>query len=276
MQTRTVAAPLLASFLMGLVAVFSGSSAARGGDECLSGPKGPTPAGGHWYYRVDRATHRNCWYLKDESVGGTKPDDAPTPDASGAAAEAAPSADVAIPPASANAHAELAAPRPERMRGKDAAATAKAEAARPAAAKADSAKADASKPQAANAEAGVDVAVGAGDPSLLVKVSDAQTMPVDGAAPPAAAPNAASNAASPNASPAADAPRDSATVEPAAATPAPVARGEASIGPLRMLLGLALMGAGVSIMLACLIFHLLYGTVTWPEQGEAARLYDLL
>jgi hypothetical protein len=36
---------------------------AKTADTCLSGPKGPLPAGGHWYYRVDRATKRNCWYI---------------------------------------------------------------------------------------------------------------------------------------------------------------------------------------------------------------------
>jgi len=32
-------------------------------DKCLSGPKGTPPAGGHWYYRVDRVTKRACWYV---------------------------------------------------------------------------------------------------------------------------------------------------------------------------------------------------------------------
>ena len=36
-------------------------------DNCLSAPKGATPAGGHWHYRIDRATKRNCWYIKNEN-----------------------------------------------------------------------------------------------------------------------------------------------------------------------------------------------------------------
>jgi len=40
---------------------------AQAADNCLSAPKGATPAGGHWYYRVDHANKRNCWYLRDES-----------------------------------------------------------------------------------------------------------------------------------------------------------------------------------------------------------------
>ena len=38
----------------------------KAADNCLSGPKGSLPAGGHWYYRVDRATKRNCWYIGEE------------------------------------------------------------------------------------------------------------------------------------------------------------------------------------------------------------------
>jgi hypothetical protein len=32
-------------------------------DECRSKPGGVAPEGSHWYYRVDRKTHRHCWYL---------------------------------------------------------------------------------------------------------------------------------------------------------------------------------------------------------------------
>ena len=43
------------------------AQAAQGGDDtCLSSPKGATSNGGHWYYRIDRATKRQCWYLRDE------------------------------------------------------------------------------------------------------------------------------------------------------------------------------------------------------------------
>ncbi|HVQ71547.1 MAG TPA: hypothetical protein VMT08_29010 [Bradyrhizobium sp.] len=36
-------------------------------DSCLSAPKGATPAGSHWYYRIDRVTKRQCWYLREEA-----------------------------------------------------------------------------------------------------------------------------------------------------------------------------------------------------------------
>jgi hypothetical protein len=31
--------------------------------ECLAKPNAVAPQGSHWYYRLDRATHRQCWYL---------------------------------------------------------------------------------------------------------------------------------------------------------------------------------------------------------------------
>jgi hypothetical protein len=40
-------------------------NAARAADACLSSPTGHTPQGGHWYYRIDRATKRHCWYVAD-------------------------------------------------------------------------------------------------------------------------------------------------------------------------------------------------------------------
>ncbi len=36
-------------------------------DSCLSAPKGAIPSGSHWYYRIDRVTKRQCWYLREES-----------------------------------------------------------------------------------------------------------------------------------------------------------------------------------------------------------------
>jgi len=35
-------------------------------DSCLSAPKGATPPRSHWYYRLDRVTKRQCWYLREE------------------------------------------------------------------------------------------------------------------------------------------------------------------------------------------------------------------
>jgi hypothetical protein len=31
--------------------------------ECVTEPKYDPPEGSHWYYHVDRATDRKCWYI---------------------------------------------------------------------------------------------------------------------------------------------------------------------------------------------------------------------
>jgi hypothetical protein len=38
------------------------------GDECRAKPDGSAPAGLHWYYRVDRANNRHCWYLHEQGM----------------------------------------------------------------------------------------------------------------------------------------------------------------------------------------------------------------
>jgi hypothetical protein len=42
-------------------------------ETCLSGPKGAPPKGGHWYYRIDRATKRHCWYVGDAKPSRVAP-----------------------------------------------------------------------------------------------------------------------------------------------------------------------------------------------------------
>ena len=39
---------------------------ARAADECLEKPNAPSAQGSHWYYRTDRTTNRQCWYLGSE------------------------------------------------------------------------------------------------------------------------------------------------------------------------------------------------------------------
>jgi hypothetical protein len=39
---------------------------ARAADECLEKPNAPSPQGSHWYYRTDRTSNRQCWYLGSE------------------------------------------------------------------------------------------------------------------------------------------------------------------------------------------------------------------
>lgn len=38
------------------------------GDDCRAKPDGSAPAGLHWYYRVDRANNRHCWYLHEQGM----------------------------------------------------------------------------------------------------------------------------------------------------------------------------------------------------------------
>lgn len=78
-------------------------TSAKTADTCLSGPKGTVPAGGHWYYRVDRATKRNCWYIgeeKNKSARATPKDLSSSPPASSPEAtdSASPVAAIAVSP----------------------------------------------------------------------------------------------------------------------------------------------------------------------------------
>lgn len=82
-------------------------------DNCLTAPKDKTPAGSHWYYRLERGTKRQCWYLRGENDKSAR---AAPQDSSADAAPDSAAADPAPPPprpvvrkSVANAHAELPA-----------------------------------------------------------------------------------------------------------------------------------------------------------------------
>jgi hypothetical protein len=82
------------------------SGAVPTADDCLSGPKDHTPAGGHWRYRIDHATKRHCWYLGNERE---KLSQAAAPNSSPSAKPEAPETETTVQPSIANAHAELPA-----------------------------------------------------------------------------------------------------------------------------------------------------------------------
>lgn len=65
MSRRAILRGQAATVLILLCAV-GWAHAEEAADECLSKPNGPSPAGSHWYYRVERGTHRQCWYLGPE------------------------------------------------------------------------------------------------------------------------------------------------------------------------------------------------------------------
>jgi hypothetical protein len=50
--------------LLACAFTLSADSTAYAVDDCLAKPNGMGGPGTHWYYRIDRATQRRCWYLK--------------------------------------------------------------------------------------------------------------------------------------------------------------------------------------------------------------------
>ncbi len=64
-RTAKFVSALFASLLAGAPLATVSHSTAQAAGDCLAGPKGAPRDGGHWYYRVDRATQRHCWYVGD-------------------------------------------------------------------------------------------------------------------------------------------------------------------------------------------------------------------
>jgi hypothetical protein len=58
--------PILLVFILAETFVVERSSNAA--DECIRKPNAPTPPGSHWYYRTDRTSNRQCWYLGEEGA----------------------------------------------------------------------------------------------------------------------------------------------------------------------------------------------------------------
>jgi len=105
-RTARFASAIFASLLAGITL---SNGAARAADDCLSEPKGETPPGGHWHYRIDHANKRQCWYLKveDQKLSRTAQPNSPP-----SAKPIAPKAEVPMQHSIADAHAELAAQIP--------------------------------------------------------------------------------------------------------------------------------------------------------------------
>src|ERR1700735_5760700 len=103
-RTAKFVSALIASFLAGALLTTASYGAADPADECLSGPKGQTPQGSHWYYRIDHATKRHCWYLADERAPQIA-----APNSSASTKPAPQDADAAMQQSVANARAELPA-----------------------------------------------------------------------------------------------------------------------------------------------------------------------
>jgi hypothetical protein len=54
---------LVATLLVSAVGVGVAANTVRA-DDCLAAPNSPAPPGSHWYYRLDWATQRKCWYVR--------------------------------------------------------------------------------------------------------------------------------------------------------------------------------------------------------------------
>jgi hypothetical protein len=101
---------ILAGILAGTTLARPSHAETPAPDDCLLSPKGETPQGSHWYYRIEHGTERHCWYLREgERLSQSSPQNILPP-----AKPPAPLAP-AVPPANpapqrslADAHAELA------------------------------------------------------------------------------------------------------------------------------------------------------------------------
>jgi hypothetical protein len=88
----------------------STASTANAASDCLASPKGAAPQGQHWFYRLERATKRQCWYLRAEGAKEGAKEGANATQSAQATADT-PNAAPAGPQSMQNAHAEYIAPQ---------------------------------------------------------------------------------------------------------------------------------------------------------------------
>jgi hypothetical protein len=55
--------PAVCAGLLAAAIMLGTSHAALAADDCLAGPSRQPAQGGHWFYRLDHANNRKCWYL---------------------------------------------------------------------------------------------------------------------------------------------------------------------------------------------------------------------
>jgi hypothetical protein len=125
-RTAKCVSAIFAGLLVGAALATISHGAADAAENCLAGPKGETPEGSHWYYRIDRVTKQHCWYLrqKGETLTQAAPPAAASP-AKPVVAKAEPTMQRSV----ADARAEFSAqPRVEQpRRGEEPAMAASAE-----------------------------------------------------------------------------------------------------------------------------------------------------
>jgi hypothetical protein len=111
-RTAKIVSAVVVSFLAGVAFTSLSHSPAGAADECLSAPNDQAPQGSHWYYRVDRATNRQCWYLRDQAEKASQQAAQPSqqaaqPDPWQSARQPSPKAETAPRRPAAEARAEL-------------------------------------------------------------------------------------------------------------------------------------------------------------------------
>jgi hypothetical protein len=106
-RASTLVPRMIVATMMASAALVTGQLYPAGAaDECVTKP-GEAPAGKHWFYRSDRVTKRQCWFLRD-SEGDSKPQGASLTVRKSAAA--AHKHNAGFSRSAANAHAELSSP----------------------------------------------------------------------------------------------------------------------------------------------------------------------
>jgi len=67
MSQRIIFIPAMLAILV-LVSTARSGGAEPATDDCIAKPNSAPPQGSHWYYRVDRAANRRCWFLGPEGL----------------------------------------------------------------------------------------------------------------------------------------------------------------------------------------------------------------
>jgi hypothetical protein len=116
-RSAKFASALFASILVGANCAAVAENETKAADDCLTAPKGAVPAGSHWYYRIDHANKRQCWYIgeeKDRSTRDAAAASSPSQAAPAAPLQLAPAAADSVPqPASASVRKSIANARAE-------------------------------------------------------------------------------------------------------------------------------------------------------------------
>jgi hypothetical protein len=114
-RTAKFASALFAIGLAGTCLGTVSPGTARAAEECLAGPKGASPEDSHWFYRIDHATNRHCWYLGQRDKHAQTAARSTRSEKSTAAKNTESSTSRSI----ANAHAELPASTSIEQRNQD-------------------------------------------------------------------------------------------------------------------------------------------------------------